>query len=93
VRRLIPVLALLSGCATQPIVRTEYQRIEVPVAVRSIPPAELMAPVTIPPGLTFIPPTDASASSALTADGEAALTALINEYVARIAAWHAWASE
>ena len=89
-RRLLAI-ALLSGCAAQPIVRTEYQRVDVPVSVRAVPPPELSS--DIPLSLKFISPTDPLASSALTVDGESALTALINEYVARLAAWRAWAAE
>lgn len=87
------LLYVLPGCASQsPIIHTEYQRVEVPVSVRAVPPAELTAPVAVPPGLTFISPDDPRASSALTAQGESALTELVNEYVARLAAWNAWAA-
>ena len=93
-RLVISALALLlSACATQaPVVRTEYQRVEVPVSVRAVAPQALLAPIPVPPELTFVSPDDPRASSALTAEGEAALTELVNEYVARIAAWNAWAT-
>lgn len=92
-KRLLVLSLLLAGCASQsPIVRTEYQRVEVPVSVRAVPPADLTAPVAVPPGLIFVSPDDPRASSALTAEGESALAELVNEYVARIAAWHAWAA-
>lgn len=90
---LLLTLALsLAGCSAPPIVRTEFQRVEVPVAVRSVPPPELLAPITLPPGLVFVSPDHQQATSALTAEGEAALTALVSEYVARIAAWNAWSA-
>lgn len=90
-KRLLALSLLLAGCAS-PVVRTEYQRVEVPVSVRAVPPADLTAPVAVPPGLIFVSPDDPRASSALTAEGESALRELVNEYVARIAAWHAWAA-
>jgi len=84
---------LLSACATQtPMVRTEYQRVEVPISVRAVAPQALLAPIPMPPELKFVSPDDPRASSALTAEGEAALTELVNEYVSRIAAWNAWAT-
>ena len=91
----IVLLTLLAGCATpcKPIIKTQYQHVDVPIAVRATPPDELLEPIVVPNDLIFVSPTDARASSALTADGEAALTSLINEYAARLAAWHAWAAE
>lgn len=91
-KRLLPVL-LLAGCACEPVARTEYQHVTVPVAVRAQPPAELTQPIAVPQELRFVPPDDAGASSALTPEGETALVQLIEDYVARIAAWHAWAVE
>lgn len=94
IRLAVSALALfLSACATQtPVVRTEYQRVEVPVSVRAVAPQALLATIPVPPELKFVSPDDPRASSALTVEGEAALTEWVNEYVARIAAWRAWSA-
>lgn len=64
--------------------------VKVPVAVRREPPAELLVR-PMPPLPIFVPPTDPAASSALTADGERLLRALIEELLGRLDAWRAWA--
>lgn len=71
------------------IVRTE--RVEVPVPVKVVPPAELLAPIASPVPV-FVQPAAADASSALTADGERKLRALIADLLGRLAAWKAWAT-
>ena len=91
--RFVILAPLLASCAAQPRVVTEYQRVEVPVYVRPTPPVALTAPVGVPDGLRFVAPDDPAATSALTADGEAALVRLIEAYVSRLAAWRAWAGE
>jgi hypothetical protein len=89
------LLALVGCGAKKPptIVKViETQRIEVPVPVERRPPAELLAHAQ--PALpVFVAPSDPAASSALTDEGERLLRALIEELLARIAAWQAWATE
>lgn len=63
-----------------------------PGAGDRVPPAELLAPLT-PPLPTVVPPQDPAASSALTAEGERLLRALLAELLTRIAAWEAWAHD
>ena len=84
-------LVLLAGCAQTPeqIVRTV--RVEVPVQVKVEAPAELLTPYRPDRLPVFVQPTDPQASSALTADGEKALRAIIEDMAAREAAWRAWA--
>lgn len=88
----LALAALLPACAAQcpaPVVHTEYQTVSVPVPTRPAPPPELTA--RIESRVQFVAPGMPTASSALTADGETALIELIQEYVARLAAWEAWA--
>lgn len=98
---LVPLLFVVGvvGCGKAPPVLTptvvrvvETVTVNVPVPVERVPPAELLAPLT-PPLPTFVPPAHPGASSALTAEGERLLRALINDLLARIAAWEAWARE
>ena len=51
-----------------------------------------MTPLT-PPLPIFVAPADPNASSALTADGERLLRALINDLLTRVAAWEACARD
>lgn len=68
----------------------EPVEVKVPIAVKAVPPAELLAAVR-PPLPTFVAPQDPAASSALTLEGERLLRAVIQELLTRITAWEAWA--
>jgi len=83
------LLAVLSGCAA---VSRETVAVNVPVAVRAAPPAELTAPLAVDPLPAFVAPTDAHATSALTADGERHLQQLLLTLHTRLRAWSAWAT-
>lgn len=63
-----------------------------PVMVRVMPPTELLEALQ-PPLPLFVTPSDPAASSALTAEGERLLRALIQEMKSRIEAWKVWATE
>ncbi|MGE0383428.1 MAG: hypothetical protein AB7Q97_01780 [Gammaproteobacteria bacterium] len=65
---------------------------QVPVTVRATPPDELVTPLAARRPV-FIAPNDPSATSALDAANEDALTALIDEMAARLRAWRAWATD
>jgi hypothetical protein len=56
-----------------------------------VPPSALLEPVTAPLPV-FVAPSDPKASSALTPENERLLLALIEDLLARIAAWKAWAT-
>ena len=88
--RWLPLL-LLAGCASTPEVVVRTVTVEVPVQVRVEAPAELLAPYRPAMLPVFVQPGDPKASSALTADGEKALRAIIEDLTARDAAWRAWA--
>lgn len=94
---LIVALLFVSACGKKPpvapqIVRVvEVQEVKVPVVVQREPPTELLAPLK-PPLPVFIPPASADASSALTAEGERLLRALIEDLLTRIEAWKTWAT-
>ncbi len=79
----------LTGCAA---VSPETVTVEVPVAVRAAPPAELTAPLAAAAPV-FVAPADAAATSALTPEGERRLRQLLHELLARLRAWAAWAAE
>lgn len=90
------VLVALVGCGKkQPpqIVRIiePGPEVKVPVPTRITPPPELLAPVAaaLP---TFVAPTDAQASSALTPEGERVMRALIEALLSRLEAWRIWAT-
>lgn len=93
------VLALLfAGCGKKPpvvqptvVTVTETVEVKVPIAVKAEPPAELLAArrLSLP---VFVAPTDPQASSALTAEGERLLRGLIEELLAELEAWKAWAT-
>lgn len=88
----------LTGCAHRPpapapIRVVEAQRVEVPVPVRREPPAELVAPYRPDSVPAFVEPSDPSASSALTPEGERQMRALLNDLMARDEAWRRWATE
>lgn len=85
----------LCGCAAKTVPPTvvtirEPVEVKVPVAVRRVPPQELLVAAK-PPLPVFVAPTDPEASSALTAEGERLFRALVEEMLGRIAAWEAWA--
>lgn len=65
--------------------------VRVPVPVKAEPPAELLAPLRVPLPV-FVAPSHQAASSALTAEGERLLRALIEELLATIDAWKQWAA-
>ena len=81
------VLLLPAGCAS---VSQETVTVEVPVAVRAAPPAELTAPLAAPAPV-FVAPADPAATSALTPEGERRLRQLLHELLTRVRAWAAWA--
>ena len=84
-------LVLLAGCASAPEIVVKTVEIKVPVPVRVEAPAELLAPYRPTKLPVFVQPAAPAASSALTADGEKALRAIIEDLTARDAAWRAWA--
>lgn len=82
-------LALVAGCACEPEVVTRTVEVQVPIATRIEPPAELLAPMqTMPP--TFVAPGDADALAALTPQGVRELKALIDQLLGRVEQWQAW---
>jgi len=98
-RRLISIIVLAlsaTACGARQappptVVRiVETVEVKVPVPVPVVPPEELLTPID-PPLPVFIAPTAPDASSALTAEGERLLRALIQDLLTRIAAWEAWA--
>lgn len=86
-----------AGCGARRVPPPEIVRVvetvevKVPVPFKVPPPPELLAPLT-PPLPTFIDPADPTASSALTAEGERLLRALIEDLLSRIGAWQTWAA-
>lgn len=94
----LPIVALallFAACGkkapvVQPPPEIRTVTVEVPTIVKAIPPPELLAPIK-PPLPTFISPFDPDATSALTADGERILRALIEEILQRLKAWEVWA--
>ena len=93
------VLALaigVMGCGARSVPSPTVVRIvepvevKVPVLVERVPPPELLGPLTAPLP-TFIAPADPNASSALTVEGERLFRAIVEDLLARIAAWEAWA--
>lgn len=93
----VAVCVLLAGCGAKQIppqtVRVvETVEVKVPVPVQRVPPHELFAPIA-PPVPIFVSPTDPAASSALTAEGERLLRALIEELLGRLEAWRTWAQD
>lgn len=60
--------------------------VKVPVPVIVLAPEELLSPITAPKPV-FVAPSDPSASSALTVEGERLLRALLTEYAERLRAW------
>jgi hypothetical protein len=102
-RRLLPLLPLalllVPACGkTPPVVQptivrvVETVEVKIPVPVKAAPPAELLLAVRVFPLPVFVAPADPLASSALTADGERRLRGLIEELLAQLAAWKAWAT-
>jgi hypothetical protein len=93
---ILAYVLLLSGCAKKPPVAPQIVRVvetvevKVPTLVQRVPPAELLAPLA-PPLPVFVAPESPDASSALTAEGERLLRALIEDLLTRIEAWKAWA--
>jgi hypothetical protein len=81
------IFAALSGCAGV----SRETRVNVPVAVRPAPPAELTAPLPVEPLPVFVAPTDPAATSALTPEAERNLQQLLLELLTRLRAWAAWA--
>lgn len=79
--------------ATPPTIVTKIETVEVrvPVPVKAEPPAELLAPLKVPLPV-FVAPSDPNASSALTAEGERLLRALLEELLAAIESWRTWAA-
>lgn len=75
---------LLSACASDPV------RVEVPVAQRAVPPAELVAPIPTP-GPIFTAP-GASSVACLDPAGRDALVSYVDLLRQRVQAWEAWAA-
>jgi hypothetical protein len=69
----------------------ETVEVKVPVPIKAAPPTELLTPLT-PPLPVFLSPADPKSSSALSVEGERLLRALLEELLARIRAWEAWAT-
>lgn len=97
IRWLIVLVVLFAACGKKPpVVQPQVVEIiktvevTIPVPVKMQPPAELLEsrPIPVP---VFVAPSDPNASSALTAEGERLLRGLIEELLARLAAWQAWA--
>ncbi len=98
--KIIPLVVLLTGCATtcpvvEPVRIMQPVEVRVPVPSSRRAPPELLEPlqplqVELP---AFVSPAAHAASSALTAEGEQRLKALLVLLRARIAAWEAWAVE
>lgn len=82
-------LALLAGCACEPQVVTKTVEVQVPIATRIDPPADLLEPITAP-APTFVPPADPAALAALTPDGVRDLKALLDQLLGRVEQWQAW---
>lgn len=92
----ILITIMVSGCSLtarqpDPVVIREPIRVEIPVATRAQPPAELLAPLS-PERPVFVAPTDPRATSALTADGEKLLRRMLIDLTVRLDAWRAWAT-
>lgn len=75
---------------TQVVRVVETVEVKVPTPVARTPPAELLIKIAAPLPV-FVAPEQAEASSALTAEGERLLRALIEDLLTRIAAWETWA--
>jgi len=89
-RVLLALSLLLAGCAGQDVVYKPVTA-DVPVAVHVSPPASLLAPLGITPP-EFVDPSDPTASSALTAEGEKRLRDMLLKLDARIREWRNWAT-
>ena len=90
-RYLVTSLLLTTiACGHKPPVVQPPTIVQVPVVVHATPPPELTAPLapTLP---VFIDPRLPAASSALDTENERILRALVNDLLARIIAWEAWA--
>ena len=85
------LLLTIGLCLTACDTGQKIQTVNIPVAVKAIPPKALTAPIADPLP-TFIAPTDPHASSALTAEGEKQLKILIHDLNAKVNAWTTWAS-
>ena len=89
VRPALICAALLTGCACEPEIVTRTVEVQIPVATRLEPPAELLEPLaSIPP--TFVAPNDADALAALTPQGVRELKALLDQLLGRVEQWQAW---
>lgn len=88
---LASLVVLLAGCATpEPVVRVV--EINVPVAVRPVPPEFLLQPDPPAPPI-FVAPDAPGITSALTPEGERALRAYTDFWISYWEAWTAWATE
>ncbi len=90
-RRLVALLLLTTtACVHKPPVTQPPVIVQVPVVTHATPPPELTGPLTttLP---VFIDPRLPAASSALDTENERVLRALVNDLLARIIAWEAWA--
>jgi hypothetical protein len=91
------LVSTLCGCAPKglppQIVRVvETVEVPVPTPILRTPPAELLHPV--PPVIpVFLDPTDPTASSALSVDGERHFRGLIEWYESQLAAWRTWIAD
>lgn len=96
-RVILACAALIAGCAhvqpCEPVRILEPVRVEVPVPTRRVPPAELVAPYRAADLPLFVDPRNEAASSALTAEGERRLRALLSDLATRDEAWRRWAAE
>ena len=84
------VALMLAGC-TSPRVVVETQEVRVPVPYRVQPPEDLVRPFAPQRLPQFALPTDTTATSCLTAEGERILRELLIDMKIRIEMWEAWA--
>lgn len=87
-------LFLLVACASGESRVVEVVKpvtVEVPVAVRALPPADLLEPVPAPAVDAFVPAGDPRAVVGLTAAGAASVHELVETMARRMAALRAWA--
>jgi hypothetical protein len=85
---LIAVL-VLAGCTCQPETITKTITVEKPIQIRDEPPPELAAPLALQ-APTFVSPSDAGATSALTPQGERELKELLDALLGRVEQWEAY---
>lgn len=88
-RSVLALISVLGGCASPPVI-VETQRVEVPIAVRAVPPEEFrrFEPSTTP---EFVSVGTPGARASLTAEGIRQYQTMLFELTVRIREWEAWA--